>query len=130
MDVQAEAYVGKGVLVNSGEFDGLDFTAAFDAIAGWLEQRSLGNKTVNYRLRDWGVSRQRYWGCPVPTINCEACGALPVADADLPVRLPEVVQVEGVVPPLSQIPSFYETTCPNCGGPARRETDTLLGSAN
>ena len=71
------------------------------------------------------MSRQRYWGCPVPIINCEACGALPVPDADLPVRLPENVQVEGVVPPLSQIPAFYETTCPECSGPAKRETDTL-----
>ena len=125
LDIQAEAYVGKGVLVNSGEFDGLDFPAAFDAIAAWLEQRNLGARTVNYRLRDWGVSRQRYWGCPVPIVNCDACGALPVPDADLPVRLPEDVQVEGVVPPLSQIPAFYETTCPQCGGPAKRETDTL-----
>ncbi len=111
--------------MNSGEFDGLDFAAAFDSIAEWLQQRGLGNKTVNYRLRDWGVSRQRYWGCPVPIVNCDACGALPVPDEDLPVRLPEDVQVEGVVPPLSQIPAFYETTCPECGGAARRETDTL-----
>jgi leucyl-tRNA synthetase len=125
LDIQAEAWVGKGVLVNSGEFDGLDFAAAFDAIAAWLAERGLGNKTVNYRLRDWGVSRQRYWGCPVPVINCDACGALPVPDGDLPVRLPEDVQMEGVVPPLSQIPAFYETTCPKCGGPAKRETDTL-----
>jgi len=125
VDIQAQAYVGKGVLVNSAEFDGLTFDAAFDAIAGWLEQRGLGEKTVNYRLRDWGVSRQRYWGCPVPIINCEDCGALPVPDADLPVRLPEDLQAEGVVPPLSQIPAFYETTCPSCGGPAKRETDTL-----
>ena len=125
VDIQAEAYVGKGVLVNSAEFDGLDFSAAFDGIADWLQQRGLGEKTVNYRLRDWGVSRQRYWGCPVPIINCASCGALPVADEDLPVRLPEDVQVEGVVPPLSQIPAFYETTCPACGGPATRETDTL-----
>jgi leucyl-tRNA synthetase len=125
LDIQAEAWVGKGVLVNSGEFDGLDFDAAFAAIAAWLEQRGLGKTTVNYRLRDWGVSRQRYWGCPVPIINCDACGALPVPDADLPVRLPEDVQVEGVVPPLSQIPAFFETTCPSCGGPAKRETDTL-----
>jgi leucyl-tRNA synthetase len=125
VDIQAEAYVEKGVLVNSGEFDGLDFTAAFKSIAAWLEQRGLGNRTVNYRLRDWGVSRQRYWGCPVPIINCDACGALPVPDEDLPVRLPEDVQVDGVVPPLSQIPAFYETSCPECSGPARRETDTL-----
>ena len=125
IDIQSQAYVGKGVLVNSAEFDGLAFGAAFDAIAGWLEQRGLGEKTVNYRLRDCGVSRQRFWGCPVPIINCEDCGALPVPDADLPVRLPEDLQVEGVVPPLSQIPAFYETTCPSCGGPAKRETDTL-----
>ena len=125
VDIQAEAYVSKGVLVNSGEFDGLEFTQAFAAIAGWLEGRGRGIKTVNYRLRDWGVSRQRYWGCPVPIIHCEACGAVPVPDEDLPVRLPEDVQVDGVVPPLSQLPSFYETSCPECGAPARRETDTL-----
>jgi len=124
VDIQAEAWVGKGRLVNSGTFDGLDFDGAFDAIATWLEQRSLGIRTVNYRLRDWGVSRQRYWGCPVPIINCDACGALPVPDADLPVELPDV-QVDGEVPPLSQIPEFYQTTCPECGGPARRETDTF-----
>ncbi|NIM71949.1 MAG: leucine--tRNA ligase [Gammaproteobacteria bacterium] len=124
IDIEAEAWVEKGVLVNSGEFDGRDFASAFDAIADWLEQRGLGKRTVNYRLRDWGVSRQRYWGCPVPVVNCDACGALAVPDADLPVRLPEV-QVEGVVPPLSQLPEFYQTTCPACGGPARRETDTL-----
>ncbi len=125
VDIQAEAYVSKGVLVNSGEFDGLEFTQAFAAIAGWLEGRGRGIKTVNYRLRDWGVSRQRYWGCPVPIIHCQACGAVPVPDEDLPVRLPEDVQVDGVVPPLSQLPSFYETSCPECGAPARRETDTL-----
>jgi len=125
IDVQSEAYTGKGTLVNSGEFDGLGFDAAFESIADWLEQRGLGKKTVNYRLRDWGVSRQRYWGCPVPIVNCETCGALPVPDEDLPVRLPEDVQVAGVVVPLSQIPEFYETTCPQCGGPAKRETDTL-----
>jgi leucyl-tRNA synthetase len=125
VDIQAEAYIGKGTLINSGAFDGLDFAAAFDAIAEWLEQRGLGNKCVNYRLRDWGVSRQRYWGCPVPIINCERCGALPVPDEDLPVRLPEELPEDGEVPPLAQIPSFYEATCPGCGGPAKRETDTL-----
>jgi len=125
VDIQAEAYIGKGTLINSGAFDGLDFAAAFDAIAEWLGQHGLGNKCVNYRLRDWGVSRQRYWGCPVPIINCERCGALPVPDEDLPVRLPEELPEDGEVPPLAQIPAFYETTCPGCGGPAKRETDTL-----
>ena len=125
LDIQAEAFVDKGVLVNSGEFTGLTSEQAFEAIADWLEERGLGVRTVNYRLRDWGVSRQRYWGCPVPIINCDVCGGLPVPDEDLPVRLPEDVEVEGIVPPLSQMPSFYETTCPACGAPAKRETDTL-----
>jgi leucyl-tRNA synthetase len=125
LDIQAEAYVDYGVVVNSGEFTGLTSEQAFDAIAEWLEKHNLGQRTINYRLRDWGVSRQRYWGCPVPIVNCDDCGAVPVPDEDLPVRLPEDVQVEGIVPPLSHMPSFYETTCPQCGSAAKRETDTL-----
>ena len=125
LDIQAEAYVDYGVVVNSGEFTGLTSEQAFDAIAEWLDKHNLGRRAVNYRLRDWGVSRQRYWGCPVPIVNCGDCGAVPVPDEDLPVRLPEDVAVEGIVPPLSQMPAFFETTCPKCGGPAKRETDTL-----
>ena len=95
LDIQAEAYVEHGVCINSGEFDGLEFTAAFGAIADWLEARGRGKRSVNYRLRDWGVSRQRYWGCPVPIINCESCGSVPVPDADLPVVLPEDLDIGG-----------------------------------
>ena len=111
--------------INSGEFDGLDFQGAFDAIADRLETLGKGSRAVNYRLRDWGVSRQRYWGAPIPIINCESCGALAVPEQDLPVVLPTDVAFEGVGSPLKQMPAFYTTTCPGCGGPATRETDTF-----
>ncbi len=125
-DISTEAYVSKnGVLVNSGEFDGLDFDAAFDAISDSLAARGLGERQVNYRLRDWGVSRQRYWGCPIPIINCEKCGAVAVPDEDLPVLLPTDVEFDGVGSPLKKMASWYETRCPKCGGPAVRETDTF-----
>ncbi|MAT95044.1 MAG: leucine--tRNA ligase [Halioglobus sp.] len=113
------------VTTNSGEFDGLDFQGAFDAIADRLESLGKGSRAVNYRLRDWGVSRQRYWGAPIPIINCDDCGAVPVPEQDLPVVLPTEVEFEGVGSPLKQMPSFYETTCPRCGGAATRETDTF-----
>jgi leucyl-tRNA synthetase len=111
--------------VNSGDFDGLDFRGAFDAIADSLEQAGKGRRTVNFRLRDWGVSRQRYWGAPIPIINCDSCGAVPVPEQDLPVVLPTEVEFEGVGSPIKRMPEFYQTSCPACGGAATRETDTF-----
>jgi leucyl-tRNA synthetase len=113
------------VTVNSGEFDGLDFQAAFDAIADRLAAQGRGERTVNFRLRDWGVSRQRYWGAPIPVIDCHDCGTVPVPDEDLPVVLPTEVEFEGVGSPIKKMPEFYETSCPDCGKPATRETDTF-----
>ena len=124
-DLDKEAFVDKGILNNSGEFDGLTSGQAFAAIGDWLEQAGKGNRQVNYRLRDWGVSRQRYWGCPIPIINCAACGAVPVPEADLPVTLPADVTVDATGSPLKKMAAFIETTCPTCGGPAERETDTF-----
>jgi leucyl-tRNA synthetase len=111
--------------INSGEFDGLDFDGAFNAIADRLEALGKGKRTVNFRLRDWGVSRQRYWGAPIPIINCDSCGAVPVPEKDLPVVLPTNVEFEGVGSPIKKMPEFYQTTCPGCGGEATRETDTF-----
>ncbi len=115
----------EGKLVNSGEFDGLDFQGAFDAFLAKLEPKSLANVKVQFRLRDWGVSRQRYWGCPIPMINCDTCGQVPVPEEQLPVVLPTDVVPDGSGNPLNKMPEFYETKCPCCGGDARRETDTL-----
>jgi leucyl-tRNA synthetase len=128
VNVQAEAWTAKEamVTVNSGQFSKLSFADAFDAIADWVEARGIGARRINYRLRDWGVSRQRYWGCPVPIVNCDACGSVPVPDADLPVVLPEEVALdESGGSPLPGMREFVETTCPDCAGPARRETDTF-----
>jgi leucyl-tRNA synthetase len=119
------AYAEHGVTVNSGEFSGLDFSAAVTAIAAALKARGLGEPRVQYRLRDWGISRQRYWGCPIPLIHCGACGVVPVPDAQLPVRLPEDLVPDGSGNPLARTPSFYECRCPRCGAAARRETDTM-----
>ena len=114
-----------GVLVNSNEFNSLNFQAAFDAIATKLQAASAGEPKTQYRLRDWGISRQRYWGCPVPIIHCDQCGDVPVPEQDLPVVLPENVVPDGSGSPLAKMPEFYETTCPKCGGVAKRETDTM-----
>ncbi|HET6724987.1 MAG TPA: leucine--tRNA ligase [Gammaproteobacteria bacterium] len=114
-----------GVCVNSGKYDGLGFAAATDAIAADLEAKHLGEKRIQYRLRDWGISRQRYWGCPIPIIHCEKCGAVPVPEDQLPVTLPEDLTPDGGGNPLARCEAFVKCECPRCGGPARRETDTM-----
>ena len=112
-------------LVNSAEFDGLDFQGAFEALAERFERKAQGQRRVNYRLRDWGVSRQRYWGCPIPVIYCDTCGAVPVPEDQLPVVLPENVQFTGTGSPIKADPEWRMCTCPECGGAAERETDTF-----
>ena len=119
------AYTERNTLVNSGEFDGLDFEQAFAAMLAKLEPQALAKKKIQYRLRDWGVSRQRYWGCPIPMVNCEHCGTVPVDEKDLPVILPTDVVPDGRGNPLKNIPEFVNTSCPKCGSPAERETDTF-----
>ncbi|MEI2430672.1 leucine--tRNA ligase [Lysobacter yananisis] len=120
----------RGWLVNSGEYDGMDFQQALDALAARFEAEGRGNRRVNYRLRDWGVSRQRYWGCPIPVILCPSCGDVPVPEDQLPVVLPEDVEdafakAGAVTSPIKADPNWRKTTCPNCGGAAERETDTF-----
>ena len=122
---EESAYTERGVLVNSSEFDGMDDQQAFDAIAKRFEHEERGFRRVNYRLRDWGVSRQRYWGCPIPVIYCKQCGAVPVPEAQLPVVLPEDVQFMGTGSPIKADPEWRKTTCPQCGAAAERETDTF-----
>ena len=125
-DVDQQAFTEKGVLTCSAEFTGLSSADASAAIANTVSEANRGRKTVNYRLRDWGVSRQRYWGCPIPIIYCDDCGAVPVPEKDLPVVLPEeVVFDETGGSPIKKMPEFYETTCPTCGKAATRETDTF-----
>ncbi|MEC8644267.1 MAG: leucine--tRNA ligase [Pseudomonadota bacterium] len=124
-DLEKGAFVGKGILVNSGDYDGMNFSEAFSDITKELEKRGKGRRQVNYRLRDWGVSRQRYWGCPIPIINCKDCGSVPVPNKDLPVILPTKVEFEGVGSPLKTMSNWYTTPCPNCGKEAKRETDTF-----
>jgi leucyl-tRNA synthetase len=127
LDGWQEWYADKqrGVCVNSGRYDGLGYAAATDAIAADLKAQGLGDKQVQYRLRDWGVSRQRYWGTPIPIIHCEGCGTVPVPEKDLPVILPEDLIPDGSGSPLAKYEPFLACTCPTCGGSARRETDTL-----
>jgi leucyl-tRNA synthetase len=125
VDIEAAPYLEYGVVMNSGEYDGLDFAAAFEKISERFESSGLGERKVNYRLRDWGVSRQRYWGTPIPIVYCDDCGAVPVPEEDLPVVLPEDVEFTGVGSPLKSMPEFYETSCPACGKSAKRETDTF-----
>ncbi len=125
VDVQKAAYTEPGLLINSGDYDGLDFDAAFDALLTFFENNRTGSKQVNFRLRDWGVSRQRYWGAPIPIINCAACGAVPVPDKELPVVLPVDVEIDGATSPIKKMRSFIDCTCPKCGAAAERETDTF-----
>jgi leucyl-tRNA synthetase len=121
-----EAYVDEGILVNSGPFNGEHNLEALDSIAEYLQSKGKGHKTVNFRIRDWGISRQRYWGAPIPIIYCDTCGTVPVPEQDLPVILPlDLDMSQGGGSPLPFEPSFYETTCPTCKEKARRETDTM-----
>ncbi len=126
-ETMTEAYVDEGILVRSGPFDGLENVKALDAIADYLEEKKIGKISVNFRLRDWGISRQRYWGAPIPIVYCDKCGVVPVAEKDLPVILPEDAQMlEGGKSPLPELESFVKTSCPRCGHPdARRETNTM-----
>ena len=120
-----DAYGEKGELINSEEFDGLDYDSAFTAIGEVLKQKGLGEPRTQFRLRDWGISRQRYWGCPIPIIHCDSCGDVPVPDDQLPVVLPEDVIPDGAGSPLAKMPEFYKCSCPKCGAAAKRETDTM-----
>jgi len=125
-DSMTEAYTGAGTLVNSGKFDGMDNESAKQAIVEYLDSEGLGKSTINYRLRDWQISRQRYWGTPIPFINCDTCGSVPVPESELPVELPDVdfnPDMRGN--PLDKVESFKKTICPICGKPATRETDTM-----
>ena len=124
-DYNEAAYNEHSKLINSGEYDGLTTKKAIKAIGDYLEEHKHGKTTVHYRLRDWGISRQRYWGTPIPIIYCKSCGDLPVPEEDLPVVLPEDLIPDGHASPLASSPSFYKTKCPKCGKAAKRETDTM-----
>ncbi len=127
LDAWQDWYADKqgGICINSGQYDGLGYDAAVEAIAADLKAKGLGDKQVQWRLRDWGISRQRYWGCPIPLIHCERCGTVPVPDEQLPVVLPEDCVPDGSGNPLNRRPDFLDCACPRCGGRARRETDTM-----
>ncbi|MFX1573110.1 MAG: leucine--tRNA ligase [Promethearchaeota archaeon] len=125
VDKMTRAYESDGVLVNSEEFNGMENRSAIDAITQKLVEMGMGNATINYKLRDWGISRQRYWGCPIPVIYCDECGIVPVPYDDLPVYLPKDVKFTGAGNPLETSNSFINTKCPNCGKDAKRETDTM-----
>src|SRR5690606_21058429 len=125
-EAMTEPFTDDGVSVNSGEFSGKPTPEAWEAMAAWAEARGIGHRTVQYRLKDWGVSRQRYWGTPIPIIHCPTCGVVPVPDEQLPVVLPKVVAFSGKgESPLAQVPEFVNVACPTCGAAARRETDTM-----
>ena len=122
----AEAFVEDGVMVSSGPFTGLRSSEGREKLAAYLEEKGWGKNDIRYRLRDWGISRQRYWGAPIPILYCDSCGALPVPEAELPVVLPKDVEFSGEGgSPLAKLPEFFKASCPKCGGPARRETDTM-----
>ncbi|MDM7267235.1 MAG: leucine--tRNA ligase [Aquificaceae bacterium] len=119
------AYEDPGILINSAQFSGMDSTEAKKAITQWLKDKGLGDFKITYRLRDWNISRQRYWGTPIPVVYCDQCGIVPVPEDQLPVMLPYKVEITGHGNPLEKVPEFVHTTCPKCGGPAKRETDTM-----
>jgi leucyl-tRNA synthetase len=125
LDAWAPWYSEHGRCINSGPYDGLEFQAAVDAIAAELGRRGYGEKRTTWRLRDWGISRQRYWGCPIPVVHCPSCGTVPVPEAELPVLLPTDLVPDGSGNPLLKDEEFLAAACPRCGGPARRETDTM-----
>ncbi len=124
-DTMEQASTVPGTLVNSGQFNGMDSLEAQNAIIEFARENGFGGPLVTYRLRDWGISRQRFWGAPIPMIHCEKCGVQPVALSELPVTLPEDTDATVTCKPLHQRPSFFETQCPKCGGSAKRETDTM-----
>ena len=125
LEIGSVALAGDGLLVNSEFLDGMDVDSAKTAVIDAFEARDIGTRAINYRLRDWGVSRQRYWGCPIPVIHCPSCGIVPVPEDQLPVELPEDVDLGGVGNPLDRHPSWKHVDCPGCGAPATRETDTF-----
>ena len=126
LETMENAYVEDGELVESGQFTGMNNRKAITAMIDWLEENNLGKRRVNYRLRDWLISRQRYWGAPIPIIYCPHCGEVLVPEEQLPVKLPKDVKFEtGATSPLAQAEDFVNCTCPKCGAPAKRETDTM-----
>ena len=124
-DLKKEAFVGEGELIDSGEFDGKPSIAAKELITKKLEAIKKGKRKVNFRLRDWGVSRQRFWGCPIPMIQCEKCGDVPAKEEDLPIKLPENISIDSSGSPLKKMGSFYQCNCPNCGAKAKSVKPSL-----
>lgn len=125
IDITEEAFESKGICINSGDLDGLDFVESYKEVKHKLEQLGKGREDINYRLRDWGISRQRFWGCPVPIIHCDKCNEVPVPDKDLPVELPTNLTLSGGGSPLRNVAEFFNCICPKCGGKAQRDTDTF-----
>ena len=126
LEEMTEAYIEPGILVNSAQFDGMESVSSQNSITDWMTQQKTGKHTITYRLRDWGISRQRYWGTPIPIVYCDNCGIVLVPDDDLPVKLPEKVQLGKTTQnPLLSVTEWVNTTCPKCGGAAIRETDTM-----
>jgi len=124
-DEMTEAYIEDGIMANSGVFDGMKNMDAVDEIINLIEKKGVGKRAINYKLRDWGISRQRYWGCPIPVIYCKECGIVPVPYKDLPIELPTDVAIRGQLSPFADSNKFVNTSCPKCGKKARRETDTM-----
>ena len=125
-DITKQAYEDEGILVNSDQFNGVKSTEAFNIVSEWVEKQGFGKKTINFKFKDWLISRQRYWGTPIPMIHCNVCGTVPVPEKDLPVMLPEDVKFTGEgESPLKTSESFINVKCPKCGADAKRETDTM-----